>query len=113
MRMKSIVVWGFVALLGLTALPSWADDLGPKITAAKTAADHEAIAAEYAKEAKEATAAADAHEKMAKSYEGLGKMGQYHANQHCANLVKSYRDQAKDLQALADAHTAEAKKAGK
>lgn len=112
--MKKTVTLALVALLAISAAPAFAgEDLSAKITAAKTAADHEAIAAEYAKEAKEATAAADAHDKMAKGYEGLGKMGQYHANQHCANLAKSYRDQAKDLQALADAHTAEAKKAGK
>jgi len=99
------------AALVLAAVAIAADDMSAKVAAAKSAADHQALAAEYDAHAKDATAKAEQHEKMAKSYQGLGKMGQYHATQHCANLSKSYRDQAKEFQALADAHRGAAKEA--
>lgn len=110
---KHLMAFGGVisAVLVLAAVAMAADDMAGKVAAAKSAADHQALAAEYDTQAKEATAEAERHEKMAKSYEGLGKMGQYHVNQYCANLVKSSREQAKDLQALADAHRAAAKEA--
>lgn len=98
-------------MLVLAAFAIAADDMAAKVAAAKSAADHQALAAEYDTHAKKATGEAEHHEKMAKSYEGLGKMGQYHVTQHCANLSKSYREQAKEFQALADAHRAAAKEA--
>lgn len=99
------------AVLVLAVVAMAADDMAGKVAAAKSATDHQALAAEYDAHAKEATAEAERHEKMAKSYQGLGKMGRYHADQYCANLSKSYREQAKEFQALADAHRAAAKEA--
>ena len=107
--MRTMLMLALAALLTISVAPAFADevDLAEKVSAAKTAADHEAIANEYAKEAAEAEAAATKHDKMAKAY--LGKLGQYHAEQHCTALAKQYREQAKELNALADAHRAEAK----
>lgn len=88
-----------------------AEDMSAKIAAAKTAADHEALADDYTKQAEEAEANAKAHENMAKAYKGLGKTGQYHADTHCASLAAGYRTQAKQLKDLAAAERAAAKKA--
>lgn len=85
-------------------------DLSAKVTAAKSAADHEALAESYAAEAKEAEARAAAHDKMAASYKGLGKTGAMHET-HCAAIAKRERENAKDLNALADAHRTQAKAA--
>jgi hypothetical protein len=47
-------------------------DVDKAIAAAKTAADHEAIAAYFDKEAAEAQAKADNHAKMEEAYKKLG-----------------------------------------
>lgn len=109
--MRTVVTLAFVALFALSAAPVLAADadLSAKVAGAKTAADHEAIAAEYEKQAAEAEANAASHEKMAESYKGLGKLGQFHAEQHCRQIAERDRAQAKDLKALADAHRAQAK----
>jgi hypothetical protein len=101
------------ALLALSAgplFPVFAADMAAQVAAAKTAADHEAIADEYAKEAKAAEARAAEHDKMAASYKGLGKIGQVHET-HCAAIAKRERENAKELNDLADAHRAQAKTA--
>ena len=112
---KSIAVIGMMALaiaVGFSAGPvSAAEDLSAKIAAAKTAADHEALAAEFTKEAEEAEANAMAHDNMAKSYKGLGKVGQYHGDTHCAAIAAGYRTQAKQLKELAAAEREAAKAA--
>jgi hypothetical protein len=109
--MKKIVTVALAAVLALSAAPVFpvlAADLSAQITAAKTAAEHEAIADAYATEAKEAEARAAEHEKMAASYKGLGKTGQVHET-HCAAIAKRERESAKDLNALAAAERAAAK----
>jgi hypothetical protein len=102
-----------LSLLVAAAPAKAGENMSARITAAKTAADHEAIAADYAKQAAAAREEAAAHEKMAKSYAGLGKTGQYHADRHCQAIAQRYLEQAKELDALAEVHRAEAKKAGK
>ena len=47
---------------------------------------------------------------MAAGYKGLGKTGQMHET-HCAAIAKRERENAKELNALADAHRAQAKAA--
>jgi hypothetical protein len=103
-----------VAMTFLVAGPAVAQapDLAAKIAAAKTAADHEALAAEYSKEATAAQEEASRHDKMAASYRGAGTAGQ-RMQEHCSVIAKNYRAQAKELEALAAAHRAEAKKLGK
>jgi hypothetical protein len=112
---KTIALIGTMALvmgLAFSAPPVYAgEDLSAKIAGAKTAVDHETLAAEFDKEAQEAEANAAAHEKMAASYKGLGKMGAYHADKHCAALASGYHTQAKQLKELAAAERAAAKAA--
>lgn len=111
--MKKIITVALVAVLALSSAPVFpvlAADMAAQVAAAKTAADHEAIADEYAKQAKEAEARAAEHDKMAAGYKGLGKTGQMHET-HCAAIAKRERENAKDLNALADAHRAQAKAA--
>jgi hypothetical protein len=113
---KSIAILGTMALAMMLAFSSTpvcaGEDLSARIAAAKTAADHEALAAEFTKEAAEAEANATAHDNMAKSYKGLGKTGQYHGDTHCAAIAAGYRSQAKQLKELA-AVEREAAKAAK
>ena len=109
---KTIALLGTMALAMVVAFsngPAYAtDDMATKITAAKSASDHQALADAYDKQAQEAEANAAAHDKMAASYKGLGKAGQVHET-HCAAIAKRERETAKDLKALADAHRAQAK----
>ena len=110
--MKTTIMAAIAALLMLSIVPTFAadSDLSSQITAAKTAADHEALAAGYEKQAAEAEATAAAHDKMAASYKGLGKAGQIHES-HCARIAKRERENATDLKALADAERTAAKAA--
>ena len=112
---KTVALIGMMALgmgVAVSAPPvSAAEDLSEKISAAKTAADHEALAADFEKDAQEAEANAAAHDKMSASYKGLGRMGRFHGDQHCAAIAASYRTQAKQLKELAAAERAAAKAA--
>jgi hypothetical protein len=88
-----------------------------QIEAAKTSADHEAIAAAYDKEAASLEAMAKEHEVMAKSY-GTSAAGTKGANAasmaaHCNKLVTDYKAAAKENRDLAAAHRQMAKAAGK
>jgi len=111
--MKTTLMVVLAAVLMLSAAPArsvFAADMAAQIAAAKTAADHEAIADAYTTEAKEADARAVEHDKMAASYKGLGRTGQVHET-HCATIAKRERETAKDLNALAAAERAAAKAA--
>lgn len=95
-----------VGVLGGPAAPA-AEDVAAKVQSAKTAADHEALAAMYEKQAAEAKAQATAHQKMGQAYKGAatsssGKSGGLSAMpQHCENLVKEYEGQAKMYETMA------------
>jgi len=73
------------------------------ITAAKTSADHEKLAAHYEQEAKAARAKAEEHRTMAEAYRKAGGalIEKLHFDQHCDALVKSYTSMADELEALA------------
>jgi hypothetical protein len=79
-----------------------------QIAAAKTPADHEAIAASYDQEAARLEEKAKEHEAMAKSYRSAstGKKGSYAAamSAHCLNLSKKYREAAEASRAMAAEH---------
>lgn len=112
--MKTTLMAMLAAVLMLSAapaLPVFAADMAAQVAAAKTAADHEAIADAYTTEAKAAEARAAEHDKMAASYKGLGKTGQYHGDVHCASIARRERETAKDLNELAAEHRAAAKAA--
>jgi hypothetical protein len=98
------------AVLALPTTQARAADCGgldAKIGAAKTAAEHEAIAACYEDLAKNAQAKADEHKKMAKAYSmsGIGNQAtKTHFHQHCEALIHSYEAEAKEYDAMAKAH---------
>ncbi|HJQ82963.1 MAG TPA: hypothetical protein VKA21_02730 [Candidatus Binatia bacterium] len=114
-------IFAGVALLSLgiaSALPGpWvpcarAADIDEKIATAKTAADHEAIAAYYDEQAKAAEAKAAEHRKMEQEYRKAGgPAAKAQLPAHCEGLVKSYIGAAKEYAALAKAHREMAKHA--
>jgi hypothetical protein len=87
------------------------------ITGAKTAADHEALAAQYDKDAAVAKAKAAEHRKMGEAYHshavggGKATAGITAMPQHCASLAKSYDEQAQMYTAMAAAERELAKAA--
>ena len=107
---------GLLALLTLAAFPLHAteQDITSMIENAKTAADHEAIAAYYDRQAAEAKKQAELHRKMQKSYalgSATGKSSVTPFPQHCAALVKHYENAAQEYTTLAAAHRDAAKAA--
>jgi hypothetical protein len=106
------------AALSLAAARSFAAedfDVDKAIATAKTAADHEAIAAYFDKEAAEAQAKVESHSKMGEDYKKLGgaAIEKLHIEQHCERLTKSYARAADEAKALAAAHREMAKQAEK
>jgi len=90
------------------------DDMPMMIEKAKTAADHERIAAMYDKQAAEAKKQAELHRKMEKSYSVGPVAGKGTATplpQHCAALAKHYEAAAQEYAELAAAHREMAKAA--
>jgi hypothetical protein len=85
------------------------------ITGAKTAADHEALAAQYDKDAADAKAKASEHLKMGAAYKGQpavtgGKAAGVSAMpEHCERLAKSFDEQAQMYTDMATAERALAK----
>lgn len=82
-----------------------------QIATAKTAADHEAIAAYFDKQAAAAKAEAKAHSTMAEAYKKVGgaAIGKLHLDQHCDKIEASYEAVARENEDLAKAHRAMAK----
>ena len=81
------------------------------ISAAKTSADHEKLAAHYEQEAKAARAKAEEHKMMAEAYRKAGGafIEKLHFDQHCEALSKSYASTADEFEALAKAEHEAAK----
>jgi len=112
-----IRVGAFVSLLAIGALAFSpvvvlaGEKIEKKIAAAKTAADHEAIAAHYEKEAKTAEAKAKYHAEMGAAYKKTGGalIEKQHADQHCDAIKAAYEAIAKENAALAEGHRAQAK----
>lgn len=103
-----------VGALAPAALSAGEDaDLETRISSAKTAADHEAIAAVYEQQAAEAAAAAAEHTKMEESYKQAGGalIEKQHIDAHCRSLASLYRKVEQENKALAKAHAAMAKDA--
>ena len=89
-------------------------DIEAKIAAAKTAADHEAIAACYDDMAKQAQAKATEHEQMRAAYRktaGVGASKGLNMPQHCDSFIKTYKSEAKMYEEMAAAHRQMAKNA--
>jgi len=123
--MKRVTILFFVGamlLVGAASVPTFRavaqsaavtdDNLAQSIANAKTAADHEAIAAYYDQEAADAKKKADLHRNVADTYQKLNIAKPVGMVNMCKGLVKYWdkvADQAKDL---AKAHRAMAKAAG-
>ena len=68
------------------------------MAAAKTSADHQALAAYFTSKAEAAASNAEWHQKMLASF--TGKLQQNMAV-HCKSVIRSYQQQAKDYAAMA------------
>jgi hypothetical protein len=80
------------------------------VETASTPAQHEALAAHFEKRAEAARREAARHRAMGKHYAG-GRMARspQPPSTHCTNLADMYEAQAKEYEALAALHEAEAK----
>jgi len=114
-RLVTLLSAGAVALMLSSGVWAAGDAVvtPAQIEAAKTSADHEAIATAYDKEAANLEAMAKDHEVMAKSY-GTAAAGTKGANAaamsaHCNKLVTQYKAAAKENRDLAAAHRQMAK----
>jgi hypothetical protein len=89
-----------------------AKNLKQKITSAKTANDHKAIAAYYRAEAAKAQAKVSEHQEMAEVYRkaGFGTVSKTPnapgTIEHCNHLVKTYQSLAESLEMMAKEHEA-------
>lgn len=90
-------------------------NLADRIVAAKTPADHQAIANFYTAQAAAAGEKVKMHQAMDAAYGKTGQKGRTEAqvHQHCKDLISSYTKEQKDYQALAKEHEAMAATAGK
>jgi hypothetical protein len=79
------------------------DNVEAALAAAKTPADHQALAAYFTAKAKEAQANVATHQRMSSLFGGKGKQSW---EAHCHSLIKTYEEQAKDYAALAKEQTA-------
>ena len=111
MKTKLYLVALLAVFLALTSVPIIIVAAEPEqkleqmISAAKSKADHEALAAHYEAEAKQALDRAERHLRMEKNYRGLesgGKGPKF--SQHCKNLVAKYQEAAEENRQLADLH---------
>jgi hypothetical protein len=81
------------------------------ITEAKTPADHEAIAAYYDKEAKDAHEKHARHQKMEEFYQKNPALNKSGFSTHCDIIAANYDKTAKEYEALAQLHRDMAKSA--
>src|SRR5262245_35137324 len=110
MRKTMLALVVMAAALSLSAdrtIAQTAKPMDAMISGAKTAADHEALAAQYEKEAAAAKAKADEHRRMGEAYKGQpavtgGKAAGVSAMPgHCDSLAKSYDEQAQMYTSMA------------
>ena len=114
-RFTTVVSAGIIALAmsGSAWAASGAGVTAAQISAAKTAADHEAIAKAYDEEAADLASKAEMHQTMADAYKFGGKPYLTGQPKHCVRLVKELKAAAAETRALASDHHKLAKEAGK
>jgi hypothetical protein len=111
MKTKLHLVTYLVVFLAIASVPVIMLAAGPEqnmeqmISAAKSKADHEALAAHYEAEAKQALDIAERHQRMEKNYRVLetGSKGPKFSI-HCKNLAAKYRGAAEENRKLAELH---------
>jgi hypothetical protein len=120
MRPGRKVTFAVAVVICSTMLPAgWAraqmagHEMADMVKQAKTAADHEALAAQYDKDAADAKERAAEHRQMAQSYKSnMGKgTGASAMPQHCANLAKFFDQQAAMYTKMAATEREDAKRA--
>jgi cytidine deaminase len=79
------------------------DNVEAALASAKTAADHQALAAYFTAKSKEAQANVGKHQRMAGVFGGKGSQAW---DGHCRSLMRTYEDQAQDYAALAKEQSA-------
>lgn len=107
-------------ILLLLPLATRAADTGPvteanvaqRVQAAKTAADHEALAAYFQAQSAAAAQKVKDHEAMLASFNQIGGRPSQVWKTHCESLIKSFRTAAKDYQMLAQEQSTLAKDMG-
>jgi len=110
--MTKVLGAAFAALLVLTvsgtAVRAEVTDanVDASVAAAKTAADHDALAAYFTAKSKEALANVEMHKKMAGAFSGKAASSW---EAHCNSLIKSFQQQSEDYAALAKEQAAMAK----
>src|SRR5512147_697519 len=97
------IAFSTALLSGWLAAPARADaitddNVVEAVSAAKTPADHQALAAYFTAKAEAATEQAEKHAMMATAFTGKARKNM---QMHCNALVRSFKDQAKDYAALA------------
>lgn len=115
--MGRLLVAGLLSafLIGAGAVPAVLaeshGDMAAQVTAAKTAADHEAIAASYTKMAENTKAEIAMHEKMLAGYrKSLTDKVLNTFENHCNTIIALLQKQANEYEAMAAAHRELAKK---
>lgn len=117
---RKVMVFAVAAVICSTMLSAGAaraqmagHDMTDMVKQAKTAADHEALAAQYDKEAADAKERAAEHRQMAQSYKtNMGRgIGASAMPQHCANLAKFFDQQAAMYEKMAATEREDAKRA--
>lgn len=112
MDRRAMLIMG-LALATVTAFaaPTYAAaDMAAEVQAAKTPADHEALAKKYDADAATATQNAAMHRKMGEAYKGMpatsgGKAGGASAMPgHCDSLAKNFDAEATHYKEMAQTH---------
>ena len=103
-RVAAASVAAGLLMLGSTA--SAVDVTPQQLQAAKTPADHEAIAQAYDEEARALDKRAAGHRSMAQAYASPNPKGSWSPNmvKHCESLATQAEAAARDYRALADEH---------
>src|SRR6266851_2144551 len=119
-RVTMLLVIG-LALFAAAAVPTiraiaqqetvTADNLDQAITNAKTAADHEAIAAYYEGQAEDTKKKANLHRRTAEAYRKFGMSKQVYTAEMCDKIAAMWDKIAADQEKLGMAHREMAKKA--
>lgn len=108
----TLVTGSTIARAAAAAGSVTAKNLKQKITSAKTANDHKAIAAYYRAEAAKAQAKVTEHQEMTEAYRkaGFGTVSKTPnapgTIEHCNHLVKTYQSLAESLEMMVKEHEA-------
>jgi hypothetical protein len=110
--MRKLAGVALAALLALTVSSAAVhaevtdENLDASVAAAKTAADHEALATYFTAKSKQALANVEMHKKMSQAFSGKAASSW---EAHCNSLIKTYQQQSEDYAALAKEQAAMAK----